>query len=121
MPMCRILPSRCRSLSAPIDSAKGTAGSGGVQLVEVDAVESKPVQRRFAGGAKVVGAPVRRPAGQLSCGRPAAGACAFVAAFGSDEQAVVGREGFGDEFLRNARTVGVGRVDQLDTQLDGPA
>jgi hypothetical protein len=77
----------------------GDGWVGGVELVEIDAIESKPAQRCLAGGAKVAGAAVGRPAGQLAPGRPAAGAGAFVAAFGSDEETVVGKESFGDELL----------------------
>ena len=77
----------------------GDGRVGGVQLVEVDAVEFKPAQRRLAGGPQMVRAAAGRPPDQLAPGRPAAGPRALVAAFGRDEEAVVGRESFGDELL----------------------
>jgi hypothetical protein len=77
----------------------GDGRVGGMQLVEVDAIEPEPAQRRFAGGAKVAGAAVGRPPDQFPSGIPAAGACAFVAALGRDKQAVVREESFGDELL----------------------
>ena len=70
-----------------------------MELVEIDAIEPEQAQRCLAGGAKVAGAAVGCPAGQLSRGWLAAGADAFVAAFGSDEKAVVGKESLGDELL----------------------
>jgi hypothetical protein len=92
-----------------------------VQLVQLDAVEFKPAQRRLAGGPQVVGAAVGRPPDQLAPGRPAAGPGAFVAALGRDKNAVVGRESFGDELLGDTGSVGVGCVDELDAQLDRSA
>jgi hypothetical protein len=92
-----------------------------MELVEIDAIDSKPAQRVFAGGAQVVGAAVGRPADQPPGGRFAAGAGAFVAAFGRDQEVVVGEERFGDELFRDPRAVGIRRVDELDTQLDGSA
>ena len=46
----------------------GNGWVGGVELVEIDAIEAEPAQGCLAGGAKVVGAAVGRPAGQLSGG-----------------------------------------------------
>src|SRR5882724_4001394 len=57
----------------------GDGRVGGVQLVEVDAVEFKPAQRRLAGGPQMVRAAVGRPPDQLAPGRPAAGPRALVA------------------------------------------
>jgi hypothetical protein len=54
-----------------IDPARVCVGDGwvgGVELVEIDAIEPEPAQRCLAGGAKVVGAAVGRPADQLSRG-----------------------------------------------------
>jgi hypothetical protein len=47
---------------------EGNGWVGSVQLVEIDAIESKPAQRCLAGRAKVGGAAVGRPADQLSRG-----------------------------------------------------
>jgi hypothetical protein len=46
----------------------GDGWVGGVELVEIDAIEAKSAQRRLASGAKVAGTAVGRPAGQLSRG-----------------------------------------------------
>jgi hypothetical protein len=77
----------------------GDGRVGGMQLVEVDAIEAEAAQRRFTGRAKVARAAVGRPPGQFPFGIPAAGARALVAALGRDEQAVVREESFSDELL----------------------
>jgi len=60
--------------------------------------------------------PIGSPAGGA-----VAGSGAFEAALGRDENAVVGRQSLGDELLRDTWAVGVGRVDELDAQLDRSA
>ncbi len=100
---------------------EGDGWVGCVQLVELDAIQFKPAQRRLAGGPQVIGAAVGRPPNQPAAGEPAAGPGAFVAALGRDEKAVIGREGFGDELLRDTGPLGVGCVDELDSQLDRSA
>jgi hypothetical protein len=85
-------------------------GIGGVQLVEVDAVDPQAFQRSLAGLAQVLGAPVAGPLARTGPGQ---------AALGRDHQAVgVGMKRLGDQLLADIGPVGVGGVDQVDAELD---
>ena len=51
--------------------------------------------------------------------RPRAGAGPCEAALGRNDQPIrIGRQSFGDQLLADARTVGIGRVDEGDAQFD---
>ena len=106
-------PVSCSSFSAPIDSVDRHLRVEPVELVEVDAVELQAPQRHLDALAQVLG-----PADGL----PHARAAAREAALGGDDQAVGVRvQRLGDEVLAHERPVGVGGVDEVDAQLDGPA
>ena len=87
-------------------------GIDAVQLVQLDALELEPAQARFTGGAQVLRSAVRRPM---------TGAGTLEPALGGDHQLRRIRiEGLGDEALAHRRAVGVGRVDQIDAELERP-
>src|SRR5207248_271142 len=91
---------------------EGHGGIDAVQLVEVDALEPEPAQAAVARGAKVLGSPVRLPL---------VGPGTLEARLGCDhEPPRVGVERLGDEPLAHLGAVGVGRIDEVDTELDGP-
>ncbi len=84
-----------------------------MQLVEVDALDAQVTQRPLAGLAKVVGAPVTRPLARTAACQPA---------LRGDHQPVgIGIQRVVDELLAEVRAVAVGRVDEVDAELDDAA
>src|SRR6267154_927715 len=85
-------------------------GIDAVELVQLDALELEPAQAGFTGGAQVFRSTVRRPltwAGTLE------------SPLGGDHQLWRIRiKGLRDEALAHRRAVGVGRVDQIDAELE---
>src|SRR5439155_7983644 len=84
-----------------------------VELIEVDAVEPKPAQAALACPLQVV-----RPA----VGPPLPGAWSAVAALGRDDEVRwVRPQRLGDQAFADVGTIGIGRVDEIDAQLNGAA
>ena len=98
---------------APIDSSSGHLGIGAVELVERDLVELQPGQAPVAGLAQVLRTPVGLPLVRPRPRQPALG--------GDDEIVGIGVQRLGDQDLAHVRAVGVGRVDEVDSEIDGPA
>src|SRR5208282_331398 len=83
-----------------------------VELVERYLLEPEPAQAALARLSQVFGAPV---------GVPAVRAGPDQAALGRDHQVVRVRvQRLGDQGLADVRTVGVGRVDEVDAKFDDP-
>ena len=79
-----------------------------MQVVEINTVSAQAFEARLAGGAQMRWPPVPTPL---------AGAWPRQAALGRNDQSVgIGRQSFGDQLLADARTVGIGRVDEGDAQ-----
>src|SRR5580692_5258464 len=92
---------------------RGNFGIDAMQLIEVDAVETETTQAAFASGAEVLG---------LSVFNPAIGAGTIEAALGGNDQVGwIRLQGFGDDFFADVGAVGIGGVDEVDTELDGAA
>jgi hypothetical protein len=87
-------------------------GIGAVELVEVDPLDAQAPQAALERGAQMVAAAV---------GVPLPRAAAREAALGRDNNAVVGRQRLRDQLLADVRTIGIGGVDEVDTELDGAA
>ncbi len=85
---------------------------GGVQLVQVDSLEPKPLQAALARLAQVVRMPVAVPLGRARSAQPALRR--------DDEVVRVGVERLRDQLFADMRPVRVGRVDQVHAQLDRP-
>jgi len=84
-----------------------------VQLQQVEPLHLQPPQRQLG-----LLAQVGRPANRNPLLRTRPGQ----AGLGGDEQVVgVGVQGLGDDLLAGAGTVGVGGVDEVHPELDGPA
>jgi hypothetical protein len=81
-----------------------------MQLIEINPVNAETLEARLAGGAQMTWPSVWTP-------RAGAGPCE--AALGRNDQPIgIGRQSFGDQLLADARTVGIGRVDEGDAQFD---
>jgi hypothetical protein len=88
-------------------------GVGTVELIEVDALELEAPQAALALLAQVLGPAV---------GVPHVRAGPDQAALGGDRKVVgVGMQRLGDQVLAHLGAVGVGGVDQVDPEVDGPA
>ena len=88
------------------------SGIDAVQLVQLDALELEAAQAALTGGAQVLRPAVRRPP---------VGTGPLEPAFGGDHQLRRIRvEGLRDETLAHRRTVGIGRIDQGDAELERP-
>jgi len=92
---------------------EGDGGVGDVELVDGDAVNAEALEAAFDGFAQVIGAGVVDPLG---------GTDALPSALGGDyEIGWVGMEGFGDEFFGDVGAVGIGGIDEVDSEFDGAA
>lgn len=84
-----------------------------VQLEKIDAFEAEAAETAFAGGAQVLGTTV---------GDPFVGAGAVEAGFSGNQQIFGVRiQSFGDDFFADMRAVGIGGVDEINSQVDGAA
>ena len=89
------------------------SGIGNVKLVDGDAVEAEALETAFDGLFEMLRAGVVSPLG---------GARALPSALGGDYKTCeVGVEGLSDEFFGDVRAVGVGGVDEVDSQFNGAA
>lgn len=84
-----------------------------VELVEVYAFDAQAPEAPFAGFGEVGGVAVFDPVVRARAVKAALG--------GDDEAGRVGMEGFGDQFLADEGAVGVGGVEEVDAEFDGPA
>src|SRR4030095_5872962 len=84
-----------------------------MQLVDVDAIQAQPLQAAIDGLAQVF------RAGVVS---PLPGSWTIPSTLGRNHKIPrVRRQCFSDQFFANERTVGIGRVYEIDAQLNGTA
>ena len=88
-------------------------GVDAVELEEVDGLDPEASQAHLALLAQVLGPAHRQPLARPLPGEPGLG--------GDDQALGIGVEGLEDDVLADLGTVGVGGVDEVDAQLDGPA
>ena len=84
-----------------------------MQLVDVDPVETQSLQAAFhrlaqMRGAGIMGPLVRPRAIPSSLGR-------------NDKVLGIGRQRFGDQLFADIGPIRISRIDEIDSQLDGPA
>jgi hypothetical protein len=84
-----------------------------MKLVEVNSLQPEPAKALNARRAEVHGAPVLHPLTRTGTLKPRFR--------GDDEVARIWVEGFSNESLGDTRAVGVGGVEEVDTQLDRAA
>ena len=111
--MWRILPSSCSFVSSPTWSSSGTFAVDPVQLEEVDPLDAEAAQRQLDALPQVARAADRRPHVRALRVQPG---------LGRDHDVV----GVGVQRLARCRSsathgpVGVGGVEEVDAELDGP-
>src|SRR5580704_11479005 len=81
-----------------------------MKLEQINTFETQPVKTSFASRAQIFGAAIRHPF---------IGARTFEARFGCDHQPCGVRvERLGNNFLADARSVGIGGIDKINSQRD---
>src|SRR3981189_1074918 len=81
-----------------------------MQLIQINPVQAQPAQAAFAGGSQVF---------WLSIFDPLVGTWPIKASLGGDHQIFrIRMQRLGYDFFSHARTIGVRRVDEIDSQFD---